>query len=336
MTEPFPISVEPVGNDELKISWHQVFEGQPVDVYVAEHPGVSTQDIQVASARQTPVTVQGLSPHVRHYFLLQAADGSTSMVAARRDVPLQEGTNFRDLGGYPAADGKRVRWGRLFRSGHSAHLTDQDQAMVISLNIGVCCDFRRLDEQASAISRLCPSTRIVPLPISPGSSNSFFEQLRRQGGQPEEMAAFMVDINREFVRVYDEPYRQMFHELIALDERAFMFNCAAGKDRTGFAAALILSALGVSEEVILEDYLLTSRYYPWEREMSRVIHNYNEEAGGNLNEALVMPMLEVRPEYLAGAFATIDEDYGSVERYLEEALGVGSAERAILRAKLTA
>jgi len=336
MNPYFPISVELLDDGRFHLEWTDAFTSQPVEIYVADKPDVSVASTRVASSAVREAFIDGLATDVRPYFWLQPVDGVGGMTAAQRDVPLEAGTNFRDMGGYLAANGRRVRWGKLFRSGHSAYLTEQDQQLVRSLDIGVCCDFRRLDEQSTEISRLCPTTRIVPVSIDPGSSSSFFDQLKEQGGQPEEMAAFMVDINREFVRVHDAPYRRLFRELLNLDERAFMFNCAAGKDRTGFGAALILAALGVSDETILSDYLLTKRYYPWEREIGRLKAKYFESAGANVNTALLMPMLEVRPEYLRAALGVIQDDYGSMNAYLEDALGIGPIERAELQERLTA
>jgi protein-tyrosine phosphatase len=115
-----------------------------------------------------------------------------------------------------------------------------------------------------------------------------------------------------------------------------MINCAAGKDRTGFGAAMILAALGVAEDDIVADYLLSDRYFPIEREMERVLRKYGGEAGGRLDPALIRPMMETRREYIAAALEAIRRDYGSLERFLDEAMGVGPAERRELRERFTA
>ena len=126
----------------------------------------------------------------------------------------------------------------------------------------------------------------------------------------------MEEINREFVRHHAPQFRRMFGELLALGDGGFMINCAAGKDRTGFGAAMILAALGVAEDDIVADYLLSDRYFPIEREMARVLRKYGGEAGGRLDPALIRPMMETRREYIAAALEAIRRDYGSLERFL--------------------
>ncbi len=110
-------------------------------------------------------------------------------------LPLDAGTNFRDLGGYRTDTGRRVGWGRLFRSGHTAALSGRDVVYLDGLDIRVCCDFRRQDEHHVEPPRLPATTRVVSITIDPGSSTSFFERLAEGGVDPAEMAAFMEDAN---------------------------------------------------------------------------------------------------------------------------------------------
>jgi protein-tyrosine phosphatase len=128
----------------------------------------------------------------------------------------------------------------------------------------------------------------------------------------------------------------MFEELLALEGEGFLINCAAGKDRTGFGAALILGALGVSEADIVQDYLLSERYYPLQREIGRIRRKYGPYLGENVELERIMPMLETRESYIRAALDTIRDDFGDIEAYLERALGIGPSERAQLRALYTA
>jgi protein-tyrosine phosphatase len=122
----------------------------------------------------------------------------------------------------------------------------------------------------------------------------------------------------------------MFSEILAAPDARFLVHCAAGKDRTGFAAAIILLALGVPREVVMRDYLLTARYFQPERELDRLRQKYQLE---HMVAEAILPMLEVHEDYLGIALQHIDENYGSVEEYLEQALGVGPAELAELRGR---
>ena len=258
-----------------------------------------------------------------------------SEIRRERALPLQHGTNFRDFGGYATGDGRQVQWGRLYRSGHMSYLSDTDRQLLASLDIRVCCDFRREEEAVREPSRLPDTTRIVHVSISPGSASDFFDYLRAGHASPTDMAEFMEYINAEFVLHHQQAYSGVLDELQNLDGGALLINCSAGKDRTGFGAAVILMALGVSRETILEDYMLSERYYPIERELDRIITKYGPEAGGNLDAALVRPMMETRREYIQRAFDTIDEHFGGDEAYLEQQYGLNANKRARLRERYT-
>ena len=253
MSKAFPIHVEQTPEGDYLLSWTEEFSDAGVEVRAHSAPDAAPGAEPVARAARPGVRIAGLEGP-RHYFHLQPEQGE-GLTAAQRNVPLQAGTNFRDMGGYRGADGRRVRWGRLFRSGHTAALSERDQEVVAALDIRVCCDFRREDEHVIEPTRLPPSTRIVGLTVDPGSTSSFFQQVAERGAGPADMAAFMEEINREFVRHHAPQFRRMLGELLALEDGGFMINCAAGKDRTGFGAAMILAALGVAEADIVPNYL---------------------------------------------------------------------------------
>jgi protein-tyrosine phosphatase len=138
----------------------------------------------------------------------------------------------------------------------------------------------------------------------------------------------MREINRDFADGQQATYARMFREVLDQEDARFLVHCAAGKDRTGFAVALVLLALGVPREVVMADYMLTGRFFLPEREMERLQRKYGME---HIDPEAVLPMLEVHEAYLAQALASIEAAYGDVETYLESALGVGPGEREELR-----
>ncbi|MCB1701716.1 MAG: tyrosine-protein phosphatase [Pseudomonadales bacterium] len=273
----------------------------------------------------------GLPPARRHFFRLRDQHG-TEVVATERRLGMEGAPNFRDFGGYRTGEGRQVKWGFLFRSGHLAALSAQDVELLASLQLDLVFDFRRVEEQESELSRLPPKPvpQVVSLPIIPGSNSRFFEQAGQQSDNPAAMFEFMQEINREFAGPQAGTYSRMFREILAAPDARFLVHCAAGKDRTGFAAAIILLALGVPREVVMRDYLLTARYFKPERELDRLRKKYQLE---HMVAESILPMLEVHEDYLAVALRHIDENYSSLEEYLEQALGVGPAELAQLRAR---
>ena len=274
--------------------------------------------------------MSGLAPDIRHYFRLRDQHG-TEVLATERKFGMQGTPNFRDFGGYGTADGRQVKWGYLFRSGQLSSLSAQDLILLASLNLDLVCDFRRVEEQESEPSRLPQQRpRVASLPIIPGSNSRFFEEAEIQVQGREPMFDFMLEINRDFAEGQTATYARMFREILALEDARFLVHCAAGKDRTGFAAALVLLALGVPREMVMRDYMLTARYFRPELELERLQRKYQME---NMDADAIMPMLEVHEDYLARALEAIGRNYVSVEVYLEQALGVGPAELAELRSR---
>ncbi len=275
--------------------------------------------------------LSGLPPARRHVFRLRDQHG-TEVLVSERHLWMQGTPNFRDFGGYLTADGRRLKWGYLFRSGQLSALSDQDVELLGSLGLDLVCDFRRLEEQQTDRSRLPEPgrPRVVSLPIVPGTRSRFFEEAREHMGDARAMFDFMREINREFAEDQVETYGRMFREILAVHDARFLVHCAAGKDRTGFAAAIIQLALGMPRERVMQDYLLTARFYHPERELARLRRKYRLE---HMLAESILPMLEVHEAYLESAMSSIERLFGSVENYLREALGVGVAEVAELRGR---
>lgn len=275
--------------------------------------------------------IAALEPAARHFFRVQFENGAELLLAERR-LALQGSPNFRDFGGYTTRENRRVKWGLLYRSGHLNRLTDDDLAITAALGIGLVCDFRDRNEAERTPNRYAPQhrPRIENLPIMPGSAFNIFATLNQNdAANAETMARVMIDVNRDLALQQQDAYRKLFEFLVEHDS-GVLIHCAAGKDRTGFGAALILAALGVPEETLLHDYLLTKKYFPIEREMNVVRKKYAID----LPDAIMRPVLEVRPEYLRGALDAIREEYGSLDNYLREALNVTESLQRELRGKL--
>lgn len=292
-------------------------EGTPADHQQADHEG--------------SLRIRGLDRNKRHQFRLTDQHG-TEVLVSERKLGMVGTPNFRDFGGYHTADGGRVKWGYLYRSGQLSGLSEEDVTLLASLELDLVCDFRREEEQESEPSRLPAdnSPRIASLPIVPGSNSRFFEEAEGHLGDAQAMFDFMVEINRDFAEGQQTTYASMFREILAIDDARFLVHCAAGKDRTGFAVAIILLALGVPRDVIMRDYMLTAQFFDPQREIERLKRKYQME---HMPAESVLPMLEVSEAYLARALEAIDEGYASVEEYLELALGIGTAERELLRAR---
>ena len=318
---------EPGGDYHLE--WQVTEPGTEVTV----EPLAADGQLQVhyREASTLGARLVGLPSARRHFFRLRDQHGN-EVLATERRLGMEGAPNFRDFGGYQTAAGQQVKWGYLFRSGQLSGLSPQDVELFASLGLDLVFDFRRVEEQASELSRLPdkPSPRVVSVPIIPGSNSRFFEEAGQQSDKPDAMFEFMLEINRDFAGPQAATYSRMFSEILAQPDARFLVHCAAGKDRTGFAAAIILLALGVPRDVVMRDYLLTARFFKPERELARLRIKYALE---HMASEAIMPMLEVHEDYLAVALEYIDQNFGSVEAYLAQALGVGSPELAELRGR---
>ena len=243
-----------------------------------------------------------------------------------QDTPLRHfnltgASNFRDLGGYAGKDGRTVRWRHIFRSNHLGHLTEADIAVLRGLGLRNAFDFRGAEERSAAACAIAEIT-VHSLPVEPTVVAAL--RARLAGGKalsPDDGVEVMHESYIGYVRQNTERYRSLFAHLLG-DSAPLVIHCTAGKDRTGFACALILHALGVPEDVIAEDYLLTNRFY-----------RRDPSASNDLPDDVRQVLGSVEASFLAAAFDAIRADYGDLQQYFRDGLGLGAAERATLQAR---
>jgi len=238
-----------------------------------------------------------------------------------RHLNLAGASNFRDLGGYLTRDGRTVRWRQIFRSNHLGHLTDDDAAILRALGVKSAFDFRGTGERTEALCGM-PDITVHSLPVEP----TVVAALRAIAASGTPLSAdHAVEVMRDSYRSYVQQNTPRFRTLFAhlLEDRApLVIHCTAGKDRTGFACALILHTLGVPDDVISEDYLLTNQFY-----------RRDPNSASDLPDHVKQVLGAVQPAFLGAAFEAIDADYGSLENYLKDGIGLGAAERTALAAR---
>lgn len=263
--------------------------------------------------------------------------GAVAPHMAERVLALEGACNFRDLGGYACAGGGQVRFGRLFRSGGLGHFADSARPQLGALGVRTIWDLRRASERRHAPTRWPDdSVRLhhVDDPVDTSSHAWDFWPQGQTAGAPELRGA-MIALYGSMPRWLNSRLRGLFAALSG-GEVPLVFHCSAGKDRTGVAAALVLSALGVERETIYEDYLLTNSAVDLEGHFVRQRGN-TLGLGGTWEALDQLPadarraLLAADADYLEAAFRTIEREHGSVERYLEAALGVGPGERRALQ-----
>lgn len=219
-------------------------------------------------------------------------------------------SNFRDLGGLPTASGGRTRPGRLYRSPRLTDLSHDDIARLDDQAVVAIVDFRGEKEAEMAPIALSPGLmqRRIGLAIEP-QAGARIRMAEAQGGVSHEVAhAIMMNSYRAYVTDHAPTYAR-FVRLVAAAEGPVIFHCSAGKDRTGFGAALLLAALGVTREAIVADYLRTNT--DWQPPA---------DIGDRVPESYRRVLLGVDTAYLDAALAALEREYGGAERFVRAAL----------------
>jgi protein-tyrosine phosphatase len=251
----------------------------------------------------------------------------------RRHVALEGAQNFRDLGGYATEDGHRVRWGLLYRSDNLSQLSDADLGKLHELGIKLVCDFRSAEEKAEEPDRLPaedpPAVAELPIFDESFSPAEFRKRLTAGDLGDLDLRQALIDANRLFATRFAGQYQAMFERITQPGNLPTVVHCTAGKDRAGFASAVILRSLGVPEETVYEDFLLTNHYTA--RKIERMLWTIRLVSLFRVDPEQVRPVLSVERGYLAAAFDEIVKQYGSFDAYRREALGLDDAETAAFR-----
>lgn len=244
-----------------------------------------------------------------------------------RRIKFEGAINFRDLGGYPAAGGRRTRWRRLFRSDSLADLTQTDLEQLADLGLHGLVDFRTENERMLKPNRLPEGAciRVLELGFLPIGTLEMLEEVRAGTISVQELERRVVSQYRRFGIDHVEEFRQAIAFATEADNYPLLIHCTSGKDRTGFASALLLLAVGVPRDVIIQDYDLTNLY---RRDVSYLF-------GPKTKKDVISLLLSARAHYLEAALQEIERVYGSFEAYLTRALEVDGFKRARLLELLT-
>ena len=327
--------VERSGPSEVEIVWNGAGPAPQARVYVHDSPATDAGASVAAEVVDGRAVVRNLPADARPYFALVAPGETRGVVVAERVLPLEGAYNFRDLGGYTASDGRHVRWGRVFRSDDISKLTDADVSYLARLKLRLVCDFRSDAERGDSPDRLpTPAPETAALAIADPGIDPLELRERILSGNLGDMdfAKLLVDANQSYAARFNTQYRAMFERLGAADGAPVLLHCTAGKDRTGFGSALVLLALGVPEQTVYDDYLLTNATTASRTE--RVLWLVRLRSFGRADLARIRPIFEARREYLSAGLDEMRRGFGDFDSYLTDALGVDAAKREALRASL--
>lgn len=325
--------------DRVRLSW-QANRGA-FRVFASSDPDAPTELMRLLAARvRSGQFDASFDAEPRPYFVIESQEGHRVRVAERL-LPLEGGRNFRDLGGYHAEDGRMVRWGRIYRSGVMTGLTARDLVYLAELGIESVCDLRSVDERAREPAPFkgpeAPSLAAFDYGMDQTMSSmaSMFSAQTRD----DAVAAFSASYV-EMADFLTPHYKDMFARLLRR-ETPLAMNCSAGKDRTGLAAAFVLSVLGVPRDTVIADYALSEIYVPPEKYIADMREPGAHSSSGvpsalaDVFARMPTPVLRVLlgtdADVMRRTLAKIDADFGGPVELAKARYGLDEASVAYLR-----
>lgn len=314
------VEVTRIDDQHVRATWVDL---DPATIFVVDRPappGAEATPAVIADVSDSAVVV--LPREQRRYLALRDGGDGTITIAAERALPLERGSNFRDIGGYRGAGGRHVAWGRIFRSGAQPMLSDDDYRLIDGLGLTTIVDLRSLEERSVAPDLL--DDRTGALFLSNDYSMKPLFAAKDRGPDEARYAGTELTLAPQF--------RALFKRMLAADG-ATLYHCSAGQDRTGVATALILSALGVDRQTILADYQLSTALRRPQYEMPQLdpalypgnpIVAYYVAAQARPGGPVAEPLYTSNGRsHLATFFDYLDRQYGGVDAYLQSQLGIG-------------
>ena len=301
---------------------------KPASIWISRDDRYDEADERVTASAKDGKLRLAIPADQRRYVILRDKQGY-DMAVAERVLPLQQGSNFRDVGGYVTKDGRTVRWGKAFRSGAMPLLTEADYALVEQLALGTVVDLRSLDEREVAPDTIDDRTGALFV----ANDYSLKPLMARMGqGHGENIYSGME-------KLMAPQYRSLFRRLLD-EDGAVLYHCSAGQDRTGMATAILYDVLGVDRETILRDYHLSTHLRRPDFEMPKIdpkdypdnpiVQYFFKRASSERAKAepLYTP---TGASHLAQFFAYLDQTYGGSEGYLTQGLGLTDQDIVKLR-----
>src|SRR5579862_1718133 len=332
---PFTVAeVTSTDGTVFNVTWQG--EGvRSVRVFAGPAPDRIDRSREVAHGGARDAAKIGPLPAAPRWYFELSPDRGDALVIAERSLRLASAPNFRDIGGYRTGDGKWVRMGLMYRSDGLESLSDADLATVAALHLHLVCDLRTDKERTKGRDRLPADVEAAVFDVA-GAENEEGRRLTAAMANREDEQrllgnggadGLMQALYRDFAvdATAQDAYHRLFARLSQSDTLPSTFHCSAGKDRSGWAAAVLLTLLGVPDQTVMADYLASNDYL-------RASHEKMvQRLAAKLDPAPLEPIFTVRAAYLATALRAMGDQYGSFDNYLARGLKLDASTQQSLR-----
>ncbi len=309
------------------------YEPDDWKVFMGPSPSEINYDFVAAQSKGRTMRVARISPNDRLYFAVTAPDRDTFIVSERR-IPMEGSKNFRDIGGLPTKDGRYVSWGKIYRADKLSDLSSRDLDYFANLGIHTIIDFRN-DVEVNKHPDRYPSSYPIeylrhPIGDKEGETYAAFEhKVRKKKIVGKQVKELFAELMTQFADSVAGDFKPLFDRLLLDDSTPLVYHCSGGKDRTGYASAMILLALGVDEETVRKEYLMSNYYrYDKNKKNMRIARLLFYDL------STLEYLMVVQQEYIDAVFNVI-KDYGGVDQYLEDKFDLTFEKRELLREKYT-
>lgn len=234
--------------------------------------------------------------------------------------------NFRDLGGYQTLDGRSVKWGQLYRSGDLSRLTSRGLHTLSNFGLYAILDFRSEYEAERRPSQVPVGVQELRLPVMDQANREISQQIRErlknkeyEGFDPSHMILMAY---QQFATEFTSAFKTFIHTVLTARGNPVLWHCSAGKDRTGYATAILLRLLGVDLSIIYQDYLLSNQYVKRINRLTipAII------ARGYKAYKMISPLMSVQQKWLIASFETIKNEWGSFDSYVSDGLALSPSD----------
>lgn len=283
--------------------------------------------IKTSNITDQVTVINTSSPEIREFYILKTTSAYSGIVS-NRVIEMSNVKNFRDLGGYFTRTDQQMKWGRVFRSGDLSSATLYDQERIRRLNIKTVMDFRSEKTAKKYPILVHPNIRKVSLPITPMDPEKVDEMMNDEKLTRSDAIRNIQDSYVGIVENYKSQFAEMFNILTDAESYPVLLSGSLGKDRIGLASFFILYALGIPQNVILDDYLLSQQTI----DISSVAENVKNKP--EYFQEAVTALMSVNVAYINYTIDYINQKYESIDNYLEKELKLTSGKRILLRKHL--